>query len=319
MIGNILLILNEENAKVEKASSILCVDDTSTHKSYTFPTSFSSVFARLYGVFINVISAFIPNRRIRHKFREDLKIKLALQEQKKIPVPDPKNIPIYIISYNRLSYIRLLTDFLEKRGFQNIHIIDNQSSYPPLLEYLKTSKHQVHYMNKNYGHMVFWESGKFDDVAKNQYYVISDPDILPTDECPNDFMNVFLRLLQEYPEVTKVGFALKVDDLPEHYSVLKRAIELERQKYPPEIRLKDKEGAREFYQAPLDTTFALYRPSKSRVSKDFYKAVHVGGEYVARHLPWYSTPDNFTEEDLFYIRTAGKSSNWSQYAKKGSR
>lgn len=61
---------------------------------------------------------------------------------------DFKNIPVYIISFNRLSCLKQLVARLERAGYSNIHIVDNGSSYPPLLEELDKTPHVVHRMKK---------------------------------------------------------------------------------------------------------------------------------------------------------------------------
>ena len=126
-----------------------------------------------------------------------------------------KNIKVFIISYNRLSYLKRLVEWLEKAGFERIHIVDNASTYPPLLEYLKNSKHIVHRMEANYGHLVFWKCGKFDDIIRGEEYIVTDCDVLPVEECPKNVTEYFLKILDKYPSHTKVGFSLKIDDLPD--------------------------------------------------------------------------------------------------------
>ena len=80
-------------------------------------------------------------------------------------------------------------------GYKNINIIDNASKNIELLDYLKDVRKQgvkVFYMEHNYGHRVFWESHLFDDVIHNQYYVLTDPDVILIDECPANYVEVFL-------------------------------------------------------------------------------------------------------------------------------
>ena len=50
---------------------------------------------------------------------------------------DYKSIPIIIISFNQLEYLKKLITFLKERHFKNIVIIDNMSIYKPLLDYYK--------------------------------------------------------------------------------------------------------------------------------------------------------------------------------------
>ena len=102
---------------------------------------------------------------------------------------------------------------LEKYGLYNIHIIDNASTYPPMVKYLKNTPYKIHYMDKNYGHMVFFVADEFKNIRENEYYVLTDPDVIAIDECPRDFMDYFYYLLQQFPQFNKVGFSLKTNDI----------------------------------------------------------------------------------------------------------
>jgi Glycosyl transferase family 2. len=100
------------------------------------------------------------------------------------------NIPIFIISYNRLSYLQSLLKRLKELGKERIIIIDNASSYPPLLEYYKTLPYEIVYLKENRGHKVFWENPIFEKY-RNSFYIITDPDIEPLIDCPQDFVENF--------------------------------------------------------------------------------------------------------------------------------
>ena len=104
---------------------------------------------------------------------EVYKILNFIKIRKRVPMimQDTSQIPIYIISFNRLSYLRQMIETLEKYQLYNIHIVDNASTYPALVEYLRKTHYKVHRMDKNYGHMVFFEAPEFQDVRENQYYV----------------------------------------------------------------------------------------------------------------------------------------------------
>jgi len=216
-----------------------------------------------------------------------------------------KDVDVFIISYNRLSYFELFIDWLENAGFENIHIVDNASTYPPLLEYLDKSKYNIHRMEKNYGHLVVWESGKFDEIIKNKNYIVSDCDILPVEKCPLDVTEYFERLLKKYPNVTKVGFGLKIDDLPQHNALKMSIVEWEEQFWKKKIE----EG---LYDAPVDTTFALYRPNIYPTNKKWWKSIRTDYPYIARHLPWYCDSSNPSKEDIYYQETIqNRFSFWS--------
>lgn len=220
--------------------------------------------------------------------------------------PDYKDIPVYLISFNRLSYLEKSVDWLEKAGCLNIHIIDNASTYPPLLEYLDKTPHTVHRMEKNYGHTVLFDAPEFKDVADNQYFVLSDPDILPVEQCPSDFMTFLYRILKRFPKITKAGFSLKLDDLPDHYALKETVIKWESPFYDRAVKGSEPP----LYKAPIDTTFALYRPRKEW-KKDFSEAIRTGFPYQARHLPWYKDLNDLTEEDNFYNALDTGSGNWN--------
>ena len=48
-----------------------------------------------------------------------------------------RKIPILVNSFNRLDCLRGLVDWLRGAGYADIIIIDNASSFPPLLSYLE--------------------------------------------------------------------------------------------------------------------------------------------------------------------------------------
>ena len=69
------------------------------------------------------------------------------------------------------------------------------------------------------------------------------------------------------------------------------------------------------YAAEIDTTFALYLPDSLIINKDFYSAMRTGYPYQLRHLPWYITRDNLTEEDEHYSSTK-LTGMWDIYQQK---
>ena len=135
-----------------------------------------------------------------------------------------KDIQFFVISYNHLTYIKHIIQFFQRINVRNVNIIDNHSTFPPLLAYLETCPYRVYYMHKNYGHMVLFECSVFKDLIDYNYFVLTDPDVLPVGECPDDFLFVFIDLLFRNPLKNKVGFALKIDDLPNHYELKENVI-----------------------------------------------------------------------------------------------
>ena len=265
-------------------------------------------------VLFKILCCFIPSKEIRKRLRYQRQMGgggLANFLQlvtgslaNEAPKTHYKHTRIFIISYNRLTCLKKLIFFLECSGYYNINIIDNASTFPPLLDYLLQLKYRVFYMEKNYGSRVIWTSGKFSDIINNSYYVVTDPDILPISQCPDNFLAIFYNVLEMYPEVNKVGFSLKIDDLPDHYELKHQVIKWEKQYYKHKIPY---EGA-ESYKADIDTTFALYRPLKFQRTPSFYQGIRVGFPYQARHLPWYADLAKKTDEDMFYLSIIQRSS-----------
>lgn len=220
---------------------------------------------------------------------------------------DVSSLPVYIISFNRLSYLRLMISMLEKYHLYNIHIIDNASTYPPLLEYLNKTPYKVHRMKENYGHMVFFEEEEFRQIRENEYYILTDPDVIATEDCPKGFLDYFYMLLQKYPQFNKVGFSLKTDDIPDITQAGRLLQKWEKQYYKHRLNY----FSPYLYDSALDTTFALYRPQKEWKTRNFYKAIRVGFPYEARHLPWYKDLSIQSDEDLFYVHSDCGSGNWN--------
>ncbi|MDM0108310.1 glycosyltransferase [Variovorax sp. J22R24] len=216
-------------------------------------------------------------------------------------------LPIFVISFNHLTYLQTIIEFFEKVGFKNLHVIDNASTYPPLVEYLRVSPHKIHYMGSNYKHMVLFDSLKFKDLVDNNYFVLTDPDVLPVDECPHNFLYVFLDILLGHPTKNKVGFSLKIDDIPDHYELKENVLKWEGRFYEKSAEC----NGVTIHDAPVDTTFALYRPRKEWRTNNFFSAFRTGAPFTARHLPWYRDISQLTDEEAFYRSVDKGSSNWN--------
>lgn len=217
---------------------------------------------------------------------------------------DYKNTPIIINNFNRLSTTVQLIDALKQRDYKNIHILDNQSTYPPLLEFYKKKTCKVHFLKKNYGSKALWKSGLWLQFITG-YYVYTDSDVVPIEACPNDIIAYFYNLLEKYPNVHKVGFSLKIDDLPSHFSCREDVLKWEKKFYNKEIESN-------VFEAPIDTTFALYRPYSKRGRRDgTSKMLRTGFPYQLKHLPWYLDSNKLSEEELYYVKTTSQPTHWT--------
>lgn len=218
---------------------------------------------------------------------------------------DLKKTPIIINNYNRLTSLKKLIEDLETRGYNNIFIIDNNSDYQPLIDFYKNSKYKVYRLNKNIGFKALWKSNLWYKFIFNNY-CYTDSDLSLCKECPDDFLEKFSQLLKKYPKVHKVGFSLKIDDLPDFYDRKKEVINWESKYYETE-----KES--NIYIAPIDTTFALYRPFSGLGYRDGRDEIlRTGYPLQCHHLPWYNDSENLNDEEKYYINSVTKPTSWSK-------
>lgn len=262
---------------------------------------------------IKVFSIFIGIFNFKNKLQKKIVTRnflksLLLYKRTNAPyleLPNIRDIPVFIISFNNLTYLKQIIESLEEYNLTNIHIIDNASDYKPLLDYLKHSKHKVHFMSKNWGHKVLWDSHKFDEIVNNYSYVVTDPDIELPKDLPMNFLEVLYNILNQFNFITKIGLALRIDDI-DNPVISKNVTGWENQFW----RYKIKDNKYELYKADIDTTFALYRPG-AITKHNFYNGIRVGGKFSARHLPWYH---KCAEHD-YYEKKSNKNithiSNWN--------
>lgn len=220
---------------------------------------------------------------------------------------DSYEIPIIINNYNRLEYLIRLIHSLKIRGYKNIYVLDNNSTYPPLLDFYKKTDVNIIYLERNWGFRAIWESG----IVKrfwNSYYVYTDSDMEIEKECPDDFLGYFMRILEKYPKCFKVGFGLKISNIPVSFQHKNEVIAHEKQFWSKELEPG-------LYEASIDTTFALYRPYTGTSANSKKLCIRTGTPYLIKHLPWYIDSKNITDEEKFYINSVTQSTHWTKINK----
>jgi GT2 family glycosyltransferase len=223
-----------------------------------------------------------------------------IKEQLALCRQDPTAIPVFIVCFERIDALKQLVRWLERHNMKHIVFIDNDSSYPRLLNYYEQTPYQVLRLYRNTGHTAPWSLGIARVLVPHGFYIVTDPDVIPTEECPSDFMEHFLGLHEQFAAYQKVGFGLRIDDLPDNYPLKRPVIEWESQFWKQTL-------APEIYEAGVDTTFAVYKPFT--YSYMLHPSIRTGKPYVARHLPWYHNPNDTTEEDIYYKFRADRSVN----------
>lgn len=250
--------------------------------TYPIPFKKHRKIARLYTKSSVKIAKLIKNK----------KIILPLIKRNTLEI-DYKDIPVIINNFNRLEWLKQLISWLEKAGMKNIYIIDNASHYQPLLDYYTNSKHTIIKLEANLGYKSIWDT-KIHLWFKGLPYIYTDPDIHPTNECPLDAVEHFRQLLIEHKNITKVGFGLKIDDIPDHYTKKEDVLKREKEYWKNQI-------TKDVYKANIDTTFALYAPNC--FEQQWGKTLRTGGNHMIHHLPWYENEDQLSEEEKIYRKT----------------
>ena len=145
--------------------------------------------------------------------------------------------------------------------------------------------------------MALWRSGILEKLNIKTPYIYTDPDVIPIEECPDDFIKKFLEILNNNLLIKKVGFGIKYDDIS--FFDKEKIIKLEQSHLDCPL---DEE---QFF-APIDTTFAVYRNIRYYT---FRESIRMGYPYLIKHLPYYFDYDNLSEDELYYIKNADNSSN----------
>ena len=210
------------------------------------------------------------------------------------------DLPIFVNVRDRVRDLRALVAWLEKAGHERLVLIDNASTYEPLLDYLEQTPHRVVYLGRNAGSRAIWGC----DLVPNERYVYADPDCVPCDTCPQDAVAHLADLLDRYPDYPKAALGLYLDDFPatldQGMLAWERALVSEGRRIAPGV-----------YSSLSDTSFALYRPN----AQFDYTALRTGSPYLCTHAGW-AAEANPDDEDLYYLKHARAGLDGSSWAER---
>lgn len=199
--------------------------------------------------------------------------------------------PIIIVTRDRLSYLQRTITSLSHLTDVEVHIFDHGTTEPAAREWLMhVQPHRVVRRGDAYVHSL-WDEPEFERLVGDRHFVVTDPD-LDLSECPSDVVQRSVATLTHRPHLVKVGPGLRVDDLP-NTTLARRVREWESQFWRNEIAFG-------LYEAPIDTTFAVYRPLTERRDFALGPAGRWGYVSLARHLPWYEVAP--LSDELRYYR-----------------
>jgi hypothetical protein len=169
-------------------------------------------------------------------------------------------------------------------------ILDNDSTYPPLLDwYQRECRVEVVRVGCNGGPYALWKHvyrSNLQAISRGaENYVLTDSD-LDLSLVPLDVLDVLADGLRTHSFAIKAGLSLEIIGIPER----NRGAEATYWRHRVD---------RMWWRAVVDTTFAMYRHGSDWGG--YGPAIRSDRPYTARHLPYYVTPDNITEEDQYYL------------------
>lgn len=190
-------------------------------------------------------------------------------------------VPIYINARNLLTPLVPMVEYLLKLPHAMPIIVDNDSTYQPLLDYYKTCPVRVIKTGVN-GGKFGWAKHLLDHKSLGfSKYVVTDPD-LELEAVPTDVLDVCSKLLDENPDVTKVGLSLDLESIADEYPFRDLVNRIE-SKYWQTRRGNT-------FEAPIDTTFAMRRASDPIDLSNTRGHLRTDRPYTAIHWPWKWTP-----------------------------
>jgi len=214
-------------------------------------------------------------------------------------------IPVIINNRNFLTWPKAMVERIkEYDGVGEIIIVDNDSTYPPLLEWYATNPCRIERLNDNLGMGAPWVS----EVVKKLNgapYVLTDPD-MGLEDTPDDTLLYLFDKLNSL-QLDKVGLGLDwqiVEKKSPYYERL-NLYEKSRWSNSPVI-----DGV--YTEVQIDTTFALYN-----VDHYFIGGGSTTFPYVARHYPWEFSIEEArnSEEFMYYMDNATSASSYKTLIK----
>lgn len=211
-------------------------------------------------------------------------------------------VPVIIPTFNNPTYLSGIIGQLSRRGLTNLIIVDNASTFPPMLDCLRrlSANYSVRRMADNAGPRRAWEDREFFDSLPN-LFCVTDPDLRLNAALPRDFTDRLFELTTKY-EIGKVGFALDISDRAalrdEQFTIGGQSYQI----WEWESQFWHEAVEPDVFRASLDTTFALYNKSYFTVDAPL-SALRVAGDYTCQHLPWLKAVTLPKDETDFYRAT----------------
>ena len=206
-------------------------------------------------------------------------------------------VPAFVIFRDRAQYAQRCVIALLAAGLEPV-IVDQGSTWEPALDWLDDmAQDGMRVLRHDGGHRGCWQWEPFRQACGTGRYVVTDPDVVPAQDCPADWLAHLGRVLDVYPGWQKAGLGLRTDNLPAHYRYRDQVVAWESQF----ARSQVEPG---IFGAPVDTTLALYHPL-SDWDRFTLAALRTGAPYTADHLAWHEDLDDLDPELTLVPRARG--------------
>jgi glycosyltransferase involved in cell wall biosynthesis len=215
--------------------------------------------------------------------------------------------PVIIPSFNQLYYIKNTIKQLKRFGLENFIILDNGSTYRPLIKWFTGTPIPVIINSKNPGPRDFFVNQEIWGKLPN-YFIVTDPDLEYPNAIPDSLVSDLIEISEEH-KWAKVALGLYKEDAKNMVPMVKDWEVDYWKNVIAETKTKDP-----IYEAKTDTTFALYnkkfvtRPYDLSWDGNFFTAPRVCGKYLCKHWGWYYKKPVPKDEYAFYKNTI---THWS--------
>jgi hypothetical protein len=213
-------------------------------------------------------------------------------------------IPVFIIAFNNPTYVSSMVEQLLKYT-SDIYIIDNCSTFPPMIKLLDETKVNVIRMPENYGHKVY-QRPEIQDLIKGDFYCITDPDLTLNPKLPSNFIDLFRDISIQYQK-HKVGFAL------DHLNNIRTDVTFQGKTITDwewwGWNFRIDHPILEMYPSTIDTTFCLI--NKNYPDDNGRNHIRIAGDFLCIHRPWLTNwKEELPEDELNFYKSHATCSTW---------
>lgn len=197
------------------------------------------------------------------------------------------NFRIIINNRDRLITTKKLVEDLLERDTNRITIIDNGSTYPPLLEWYNKIASSIDIRkNENEGYLALFSTGLINEI-KEEWCFYTDSDIQLNVKMPKNYQEIMLEYAIKL-DSKKIGLALDISDIPDYYALKEQVLRNEGGWWLNQVEPN-------VYKADTDTTFSLIK------KVDQYQSYRISGDFTSKHIPWYFDLNNLPEDEKYYL------------------